>query len=257
VSAASKPAGRVLVEVAVDSVAGAVAAEAGGADRLELCCALGDGGLTPSVGLLRAVSEHCRLPVVAMLRPRPGDFLYDDNEFAVLRADLDALRAAGAGAFVTGVVTADGALDAARLHQLVAAAAPLPVACHRAFDMVRDPLAALDELAQLGIVRVLTSGQRRTAVDGAQRIAECVQRAAGRIAVMAGAGVRAANARELVRATGVRELHLSASHAVDSRMRWRNPEVAMGAPAPLVEYALRCTDSLEVERLVASLRDLA
>src|SRR5688572_29621086 len=148
----------VLVEVAVDSIAGAAAAAAGGADRIELCNDLGAGGLTPSLGLFDAVRAAVRVPVFVMIRPRPGDFLFDPGELGVMQRDLEHLRAAGAHGIVTGVLRADGAIDADAMRALVAAAAPLPVTCHRAFDLCDDAIAAIDALAALGVVRVLTSG---------------------------------------------------------------------------------------------------
>lgn len=244
----------VLVEVCVDSVHGASAAERAGADRLELCCALAEGGLTPTTGLLQQVKRHTRLPIVAMLRPRGGDFLYGQDEFAVLRADLDQLAAAGADGFATGILTADGDLDRARLRELVAAAAPLPLTCHRAFDLVRDPAAALDALLDLGVARVLTSGGAPTAPAGAAAIRELVHRAAGRLEVIAGAGVRADTVRELLRRSGVRAVHLSASTFVDSAMRHRNPAATMATQPPNGDYTLRRTDGDEVRRVVAATR---
>lgn len=244
----------VVVEVAVESVAGAMAAARGGADRIELCQALGDGGLTPSLGLFEAVKAAVPLPVFALVRPRGGDFLYDDGEFAVMRRDVAHLRAAGADGIVTGVLTADGAIDRQRFAALLAAAGPLPVTCHRAFDLVADPDAAIDALCALGVARVLTSGQAAAAPDGAAAIRATVQRAAGRLTVIAGAGVTDGNVAELVRATGVREVHLSATAWTDSAMAFRRPGVPMATAARAHEYALRHTDPDRVARVVAALR---
>jgi copper homeostasis protein len=244
---------RIRVEVVVDSVQGAVAAAAAGAHRLELCCALGEGGLTPSVGLVQAVKAVVSLPVVAMLRPRGGDFLFDDSEFDVLLRDVAALRTAGADELITGMLTADGDFDRARMAAIVQAAAPLPVACHRAFDCARAPTAALEQLTELGVARVLTSGQRRTALAGAPTIATLVALAGSRITVLAGGGVRAANVRALVAQTGVREVHLSATAWSGSPMRHRNPEVEIGSAAPPGEHSLRRTDPAEIGAVLAAL----
>lgn len=244
----------VVVEVAVESVAGAIAAARGGADRIELCQALGDGGLTPSRGLLEAVKAAVALPVFAMVRPRGGDFLYDDGEFAVMRRDVAHLRDAGADGIVTGVLTAAGAIDREHLGALLAAAGGLPVTCHRAFDVCADPDAAIDALCALGVARVLTSGQAANAAAGAAAIRAAVQRAAGRLTVLAGAGVDAGNVAALVRATGVREVHLSATSWTDSAMAFRRPGVPMASAARAHEYALRRTDADLVARVVAALR---
>ena len=256
-SVAAKPHRSVVVEVAVDSVAGAKAATAARAHRIELCCALGDGGLTPTPGLLQAVKRATRLPVTALLRPRAGDFLYAADEFEVMRADLEQLAAAGADGFAVGVLTADGDLDLPRMRELATAAAPLPLCCHRAFDLARDPAAVLEHLVELGFARVLTSGLCATASAGQDRIRMLVHDARGRIDVVAGAGVRATNVQELVRRTGVPAVHLSASTFVDSGMRHRNAAATMGTQPGRGDYSLRKTDGDEVARVVAALAELA
>lgn len=245
----------IAIEVAIDSVAGARAAAAAGAHRLELCQCLEQGGLTPSRGLLEAVKAAVRLPVFVMIRPRPGDFLYDDGEFAVMRRDAELLRAAGADGVVSGVMLANGELDRARLRELRLATGPAPFTCHRAFDLCADAARALDTLIELGVPRVLTSGQAASAPAGAAAIRALVQRAADRLMVMAGAGVRDGNVRDLVAASGVREVHLSATRWQPSRMVFRRPDVPMGAALPADEYTLRATDGDLIGRVVAALRE--
>lgn len=242
----------IVVEVAVDSLAGARAAVAAGAARLELCQSLGEGGLTPSAGLLERVVQQVTVPVFALIRPRAGDFLYDDDEFATMVADVGAAKAAGSAGIVSGVLTADGHLDRARLRELIAAAAPLPFTCHRAFDVCADPLAALAMLRELGAARVLTSGQQRDAHTGADTIARCVQAAGGQPIVMAGAGIRDHNVAAIVAATGVREVHLGAARVQPSAMRFRRDGVPMGS-TPTGEFELRTTDGAMVARVVAAL----
>jgi copper homeostasis protein len=242
-----------VVEVAVDSVAGAIAAATAGAARLELCQALELGGLTPSRGLLEAVKAAVRVPVFAMVRPRAGDFLYERGEFAVMLRDVAALRAAGADGIVSGVLTADGELDRERLRELRAANGAAPFTCHRAFDLCADARRALDVLVDLGVPRVLTSGQAGDAPAGAAAIRAFVQHAADRVMVMAGAGVRDTNVRALVDASGVREVHLSASRYVPSAMVFRREGVPMAAALPRDEYERRTTDGDVVARVVAAL----
>lgn len=245
----------IVIEVAIDSVAGARAAAAAGASRLELCQCLEQGGLTPSRGLLDAVKAAVRLPVFVMIRPRPGDFLYDDDEFAVMVRDTTQLRADGADGIVSGALLANGELDRSRLRELRLATGPAPFTCHRAFDLCADAARAIDSLVELGVPRVLTSGQASSAPAGAAALRAIVRHAADRLMVMAGAGVRDANVRDLVAATGVREVHLSATCWQPSRMQFRRPGVPMGSTPPADEYARRLTDGEMVARVVAALRN--
>lgn len=241
---------QVLVEVVADSVASAVAAERAGAGRIELCCAIGEGGLTPSLGTLAEVVRAVRVPVFAMVRPRRGDFLFDAGEFRAMRRDLDAALAQGAHGIVTGMLDREGRVDRVRTAELVRAAGHAPVTFHRAFDLVPDGDEALEALVDLGIARLLTSGQAATAEQGLPRIAKLVARAAGRLCVMAGAGVRTHNAAALVRGAGVRELHLSASRYDASPMRWPRTGVAMGTQPVLPEDVVRSVDEAEVRGVV-------
>lgn len=198
---------RVIVESCVDSLDAALASEAGGADRLELCARLDVGGTTPDPSLVAAVVAAVRIPVVAMVRPRGGDFVYDTNELSAMARDVTRMREAGAHGIVTGVLTTSGAVNAPLMHVLVRMAGPLPVTCHKAFDEVRDLDAALDTLIGLGVRRVLTSGGAATATEGTATLARLVQRSAGRIAIVAGGTVRVSNVRALVDGTGVAEVH--------------------------------------------------
>lgn len=197
-----------LLEVCVDSLDGLDAALAGGAGRIELCSRLDVGGLSPTDELLAAA--HARVagavPLFVMVRPRAGDFVYSTEELATLRAELEARRERADG-FVFGVLTRAHAVDRDALAELVRAARPKLVTFHRAFDLVREPLVELETLIELGVDRVLTSAGAPSAFEGRERLAELVRRARGRIGILPGGGVRAAHAAELVRATGVRELH--------------------------------------------------
>lgn len=250
-----KPISSILVEVAVDGVDGARAAARAGAHRLELCTALGEGGLTPSIGMLEAVVEAVPgLPVMAMLRPRGGDFLYDTAELDVVRRDAARLLAAGAAGVVFGALRTDGTIDSDAVAGVVAAAAGRPVTFHRAFDLCRDARSALGELHRLGVARVLSSGQTAQAPAGAPLLAELVALAPPGLTMMAGAGVRAHNVRALVERTGVREVHLSATAWRASAMQFRRAGVPMGAQVPADEYQRRGTDPAEVAAVVAAVR---
>ncbi|EGD78379.1 hypothetical protein PTSG_12884 [Salpingoeca rosetta] len=223
-----------VLEVCVDSVASAAQAQQGGADRLELCCALSEGGLTPTVGLAKAVVCAVSIPVFALVRPRAGDFLFSEAEVQIMVDDIEALRACGIQGFVIGALNADGDVDTAAMKKLLAACGPLPVTFHRAFDMVRDMRAALATLGTAfganRVQRVLTSGGRATALEGAPVI--CSLAATARehgITLMAGGGVSEHNAQRIASEAGVVEVHCSARASVDSAMGFRNTAVHMGA----------------------------
>jgi len=215
-------------EVAVDSLESALIAQDCGADRIELCADLGIGGITPSPGLLQLAFERLRIPVYVMIRPRRGDFLYSDAEFEVMLRDIDVMKSAGAQGAVFGVLTADGDVDVERTSHLVHAARPLNVTFHRAFDMCRNPRAALAKLIDMGVDTLLTSGQAPSAVEGMPLIVEMVAWAADKIDIMPGAGIHPGNIARIAEATGARTFHFSARETVDGPMRYRNARALMG-----------------------------
>lgn len=240
-----------ITEVCVDTVAGALAAQAGGADRIELCAGLSTGGLTPSLGLVEETLAAVTIPVHVLVRPRDGDFIYDRHEVSAMVRDVAAVARAGAHGVVVGALTAGGELDVATCARLRDAAEGRPVTVHRAFDLARDPRRALDAAVALGASRLLTSGQEATALAGAELIAELVRSAGDRLTVMAGGGVTAANVARVVAATGVAEVHFSARSAVDSAATWRNPRVGLSGPEG--DYTRRATDRATVEAVVKAL----
>jgi copper homeostasis protein len=197
-----------LLEIAVDSVTGLDNAVRGGAQRIELCAALDIGGLTPTAGLM-ALAAQAPVPVYAMIRPRAGSFVFGAREEAVMLADIRAVREAGLAGVVLGASRADGRLDAGLLTRLIAAARGLGVTLHRAFDLVPDMDAALEQAIELGFERILTSGGQPKAMDGAETLKRLVERAGERLIVMPGSGVRAGNVREILARTGAREVHAS------------------------------------------------
>ena len=197
----------VVVEAAVETVDAAVAAERAGADRLELCADLANGGTTPSLQLLDAVIVATALPVQVMVRPRAGNFVYSDAEIELMISSIELISARKPFGIVTGVISVDGQLDLPSTERLLKAARTMPVTFHRAFDRIANQLDALDELIDLGVERVLTSGGAATASEGAEQIAALVERAGGRIIILAGGGVRAHNVRDIIARTGVREVH--------------------------------------------------
>ena len=205
---------RYILEISVESVEAALAAERGGADRIELCSHLRVGGTTPGAELLRVVRERVRLPVLAMIRPRGGDFFYSDGEFAAMREAMDAARGLGVDGFVLGILDAVGRVDVERTRELVERAAPLPVTFHRAFDESVDLRAGLADVINTGAARVLTSGGKPTAPEAFDLLGELVRNAGERIVVMPGSGLHAGNILEAVERTGAREYHAGLSSVV-------------------------------------------
>ena len=226
----------VICEICVDSVAGIRAAKAAGAARVELCGDLLEGGTTPSLGMIREARKIAGVGLNVMIRPRGGDFLFDEDEFAIMEADIDAAKTEDADGVVIGLLTADGAVDVKRTRELIARARPLSVTFHRAFDMTPDPFEALETLVGLGVDRVLTAGQEASVLEGLPLIAELVRRAGGRIIVMPGGGITARNADRIVAAAKPREIHFAALEPETGGMRFRRHHVFMGGELRPPEY---------------------
>jgi copper homeostasis protein len=219
---------QIAVEIVVDSVASAVAAERGGAARIELCTSLIEGGVTPSAGLIEVTRAAVSLGVYVMIRPRAGDFCYCKDEFEIMRHDILMAQRLGANGIALGILDANGDVDITRTRALVDLARPLEVTFHRAFDMAADLPQALEDVCATGADRLLTSGGEPTALQGAEAIAKLVKQAAGRLAIMPGSGIKPENARALVEKTGVLEIHAGLRTAVPSPMRKQNPRIVMG-----------------------------
>lgn len=236
-----------VLEVCVDSLESALAAKAGGATRLELCANLVIGGTTPSLALLRAVKGETGLPVYALLRPRFGDFLYTDREFALLLEEGEALLDQGADALVCGCLTPQGDLDLPWMERLVSLAHSRGrrFTLHRAFDLCRDPFAALETCKALGVDTILTSGQAASCLEGAALLGELV-RAAAPVELLVGAGVDAAAIRALRQACPLfTSFHMSGKAVVESGMAYRKEGVPMGLPG-LSEFEIWRTDEHKV-----------
>jgi copper homeostasis protein len=240
-----------VLEIAANSLASALAAQEGGASRIELCSALELGGLTPSPGQIALVREKLSIPVHVLVRPRAGDFAYADEEHATMLADVERCAAAGCDGVVVGALTVDGEVDVARCRELVSAAARLDLTFHRAIDVCRDPAAALEAIIGLGFTRVLSSGCAASAIEGSAKLRRLIEQAAGRIGIMPGAGVGADNIAALMAATGAREFHASAKRPLPTRMRF-TPADALGMAGGETR-----SDAAAVRRLVEALRDAA
>jgi copper homeostasis protein len=221
---------RILLEAACASLTDCLEAEAAGADRLELCSALVVGGLTPSIGLLAAARARVRVPIVCMVRPRAGAFCYGEDELETMRHDIAAFRDAGADGVVLGVLTAQGAVDIDRCRDLVERAGSLQTVFHRAFDLVPDPDTTLEALVSIGVTRILTSGQTPASLEGAPLLRRLIERAAGRIEILPGGGIRAASVSELLAATGARGVHLGPQLLHTDASGAANPRISFGSP---------------------------
>jgi copper homeostasis protein len=200
----------ILLEIVASTVGDCVAAESSGADRIEVCAAIATGGLTPSLGTLVEAKKRVHIPLLAMVRPRAGGFCYSESDFAVMRRDAEVLLENGADGIVLGILHSDGSVDTRRCGKLLELAGGRQTVFHRAFDVVPDPLRALDELIDLGFTRVLTSGQQKTALEGSDLLRRLIVRAGQKIEVLPCGGVRAHNVRRLAEATRCTQVHLTA-----------------------------------------------
>ena len=236
-----------VLEIAANSFPSALAAQEGGASRIELCAALELGGLTPSPGMIALVHESLSIPIHVLIRPRAGDFAYANEEHATMLADIAYCAAAGCDGVVVGTLTADGDVDTARCREMVAAAEGLDLTFHRAIDVCRDPVAALEAVIDLGFRRVLSSGCAASAKEGSVNLRRMIEQAAGRIEIMPGAGIEPDNIAALMAATGAREFHASAKRTLPSRMRFA-PAEALGMAGGETR-----SDAAEVRRLVEAL----
>lgn len=220
-----------------------------GVNRVELCASPAEGGVTPSVATIERVAQIDGLDLSVMIRPRGGDFLYSDDEFETMLLDIERARTAGATGVVFGILTADGRVDVERTRRLVEASDGMETTFHRAVDMANDYEQAVEDIIAAGCTRILTSGSYDKAIDGIANIAKAVEIAHGRIEIMAGSGVVAANACALAD-VGVDALHFSAKRMVAGGMEYRNPRISMGGSAAVDEYALRVVDEAEVNEIL-------
>ena len=256
------------LEVCADSVESVLAAEKGGADRIELCGNVVIGGTTPSESLFREIRRYSNIKIHALIRPRFGDFCYTEYEFDIIRSEVRRFRELGAQGVVIGMLRPDGSLDMEHLAQLMEEAKGMsvtlhrafdvclhwipahvksPVTLHRAFDVCRDPMEALEQVISLGFNTILTSGQKNNCVDGSPLLAELVEKSAGRIHIMAGAGVNADVIAPIYEKTGITDYHMTGKVLLDSEMKYRKEGVSMGLPS-LSEYEIFRTSEAEVKK---------
>jgi copper homeostasis protein len=244
----------ILMEICIASVEDALAASSGGADRLELNTALALGGLTPSLGVLQEVRRSVGLPVVVMIRPRAGGFSYSDAEFRTMQRDLDLALEHGAAGIAFGVLTDSGHVDVPRCRELIRQAGKGEAVFHRAFDVTLQPFATLEQLIDLGVRRVMTSGQEPTALQGSQLIADLIDRAGRRIEILAAGGINLSTIAEVLHKTHCTQVHASLRSRRMDRSLSTNPRVSYNTPLPIPEDAYEATDLASVIQLRALLQ---
>lgn len=241
-------------EVCANSVESCVEAQRGGADRVELCAGIPEGGTTPSYGdivMARKLLITTKLHVI--IRPRGGDFLYSDLEREIMLEDVRMARRLGVDGVVFGVLTSDGDIDMDFMRQLMAESEGMSVTFHRAFDVCRNPFVALEQIIELGCDRILTSGQMPKAEDGVELLKQLVEKAGDRIIIMPGCGVNAGNIAKIAQITGAKEFHFSARSKHESGMQFRKSRVSMGGSVMIDEYSRDVTDELIVKDIIAKL----
>lgn len=236
-----------IIAFTIDSCA---VIEQAGANRIELCANPYEGGTTPSYGMIKAAREKVGIDVFPIIRPRGGDFLYTDDEYAVMAEDIMLCKQVGCNGVVIGLLQRDGTIDVKRTSKLVELAYPMDVTFHRAFDHCRDPLEALEQLIRIGCQRILTSGQQPTAPEGATLLAQLVKAADSRITVMPGSGVRPGNIAALAKETGAMEFHSSVRRNAEPAMAFRHLSFAAGEE----NYTHATTDAEAIRQLVAALK---
>lgn len=243
---------RARLEVCCSDVDSLIAAKEGGASRIELCSALSEGGLTPSMGLIEKSVLLGFNEINVLVRSRKGDFLYSGNDMDIMIRDVEIAKDAGATGIVWGALLPDGSIDQRALERMMKAAEGLNFTFHRAFDLSSDPISSLEQIIDAGCSCILTSGLASSAYEGINMIANLNSRAIGRIDIMAGSGVNASNCREIVDRTGVKLIHATARCPQESRMTYRRPGVSMGIPGE-DEYIRLVTSAGEVRAIIESI----
>jgi len=245
----------ITLEVCANSVTSALAAQEGGAVRVELCDNLNEGGTTPSFGQIALARKLLQIQLFVIIRPRGGDFLYSELEFEIMKEDIRRCVELNCDGVVLGILLPNGQVDKERCRELLTLAKPLPATFHRAFDMCVDPFQALEDIIALGFTRILTSGGENTAAAGVSLITQLIKQANNRISIMPGSGINEQNLEMLLQKTGAREFHTAAKSRVASAMVYRNSKAAMGSQAD--EYTSELTNSRRVKNLVKIARQVS
>jgi len=236
-------------EICIDSVDSAIASQEAGADRVELCDNLIEGGTTPSYGTISSARNNISIGLNVIIRPRGGDFLYTDIEYDIMRRDIDICGECGVDGIVIGLLRPNGKVDVERTAMLIEFAHPLPVTFHRAFDVCVDPMKGLEDIIAAGACRILTSGQKDKAPDGVELIKQLVDKAKNRIIIMPGSGIDESNISWIAEATKAKEFHFTGRKVVDSEMKFRKEGIPMGGPG-IPEFSRKVADPKRINRII-------
>lgn len=239
------------VEIVVYNIESAIQAQNGGADRVELCDNPGEGGTTPSYGVIEQLRKKLTIEMYVMIRPRGGDFCYSEDEFIAMQRDIGMCKQLKVTGVVFGILTPEGKIDTTRCKKLIELARPMKVTCHRAFDMTKNPSEALEDCISIGFDRILTSGQQPQAIKGIDVIQKLILRSAGRISIMPGSGVNEETVSEIVSKTGAKEIHFSALAFSQSKMIYRNTVIAGMGSEKESDFKIRTVDPNLVKRVRA------
>ena len=242
------------LEICVDSFESAMNAQLAGAHRVELCDNLAEGGTTPSAGMIHCVRDNLKTGLHVIIRPRGGDFLYSPQEFEIMLKDIELCREAGADGVVSGILKPDGTIDVERMKYLAESAAPMSVTFHRAFDLCSDPFKGLEDIILTGAGRILTSGQKGLAMEGADLLKRLVRLAGERIIIMPGSGLDESNIKDIAEITGAKEFHLTGRKVTDSRMVFRREGIPMGGFAGIPQYSRKVADTEKIMKIIKILK---
>jgi copper homeostasis protein len=242
------------IEICVDNVESAIEAENAGADRIELCNNLAEGGTTPGFGAISSARYNLAIGLHVIIRPRGGDFLYSDLEYDIMRKEIDICGECGVNGIVLGILESDGAIDVERTAKLIEQARPMSVTFHRAFDMCNDPFKGLEDVISTGAERILTSGLENKAEDGIELISQLILQADKRIIIMPGSGIDKSNIGFIARSTGAREFHLTGRKVIESEMTFRRQNISMGGTSGIPEFSRKVVDTDMIISIINNLK---
>ena len=242
------------VEICVDNVESAIVAQDAGADRIELCNNLMEGGTTPGFGTISLVRKNLEIGINVIIRPRGGDFLYSNSDYEIMRREINNCGVCGIDGVVLGILRSDGSVDIERTSKLVEDAKPMSVTFHRAFDMCNDPFKGLEDVIISGADRILTSGQENKAEDGIGLIKLLIERAKNRILIMPGSGINESNIVKIASETGAEEFHFTGRKVIESGMNFRNENITMSGSSDLSEYKRKVADPDMIRSIISKLK---